>query len=44
MIAGGAIFTTKRITLSALHLTSGCYLIQASTADKRETLRWVVQH
>jgi len=43
-IAGGASFTTERITLSALHLTSGCYLIQASTAGKCETLRWVVQH
>ena len=44
VVAGGARFRTERITLSAAHLTSGCYLIQASTAGKRETLRWVVQH
>ena len=43
-VAGGARFRSERITLSSAHLTSGCYLIQASTAGKRETLRWVVQH
>ena len=44
VVAGGANFRTERITLSTAHLTSGCYLIQASTAGKRETLRWVIQH
>jgi hypothetical protein len=44
VVAGGASFKTERITLSAAHLTSGCYLIQASTTGKRETMRWVVQH
>jgi hypothetical protein len=44
VVTGGANFRTERITLSAAHLTSGCYLIQASTTGKRETMRWVVQH
>jgi hypothetical protein len=44
VVAGGENFRTERITLSAAHLTSGCYLIQASTDGKRESLRWVVQN
>lgn len=35
---------SHRITLPAAHLPSGCYLIQASSSQMRETLRWVVRH
>ena len=37
-------FRRQEVKLYAGHLTSGCYLIQATTSQKRETMRWVVRN
>ena len=44
VLSGGSEPRNNRITLPAAHLTSGCYLIQATSSQSRETLRWIVRH
>lgn len=44
VIQGGSDSEIQRITLSASSLAPGCYLIQATASNVRETLRWVVHH
>ena len=44
ILSGGSEPRYNRVTLPAAHLTSGCYLIQATSSQSRETLRWIVRH
>lgn len=44
LLSSGTGSEPQQATLTAAHLPSGCYLIQATTSQARQTVRWAVQH